>query len=317
MSSRRRALIAGVLLAVTAAGTSLQARFNAALLDAVGNAAEVSLVNFTGALIVVTLVVLVSRNLRSAWIRTIRGLRRGALRPWEFLGGLGGAYFVAVQGLGAQVIGVAVFTVAVVAGQTVSAVALDRVGLGPAGRVPVTPRRIVGAVLAIVAVLLPAVTRINTPTFGIAVAAVIALSLTAGLVSSMQGALNGRIGAYTGQPLVGAWGNFALGAVVLGVLVTVSAALSPADWGGLPVQQPWLLAAGTLGLAYVATATWAVRTMGILLTSLISVVGLLAGAVAVDSLSPTGGVVVDALLLVGVVLSALGVVLAAWRTRRT
>lgn len=316
MTPGQRAFVAGALLAVTAAGTSLQARFNASLLDEVANAAEVSLINLAGAFIVISVVVLVRRDLRAAWIRAYRGLRAGALRPWEVLGGLGGAFFVAVQGAGAQVIGVAVFTVAVVAGQTASAIALDRVGLGPAGRVPVTNRRVIGAALAVVAVLLPAISRLNAPTFGLIVAAIIALSLAAGAVSSMQGALNGRVGAFAGQPLIGAWGNFAVGSAVLALVVGVSIAVTPADWSGLPWGQPWLLAAGTLGLAYVATATWAVRIMGILLTSLISVVGLLIGALAVDVLAPTRGAVVDLLLLVGIVLSALGVVLAAWRGRR-
>lgn len=316
MTPRLRSILVGALLAVTAAGTSLQARLNATLLEDLGNATEVSLVNLAGALIVISLVVLARADLRQAWVRTFRGVRDGALRWWEIAGGLGGAYFVAVQSVGAKVVGVAVFTVAVVAGQTWSAMVIDRVGLGPAGRVPVTWRRVAAAFIAIIAVLLPAVERISAPAVGAAAALVIALAVTAGISSSMQGALNGRVGAFTGQPLIGAWGNFALGTLVLCVVVGVSVALTPAEWSALPWDQPWLLIAGTFGLAYVATATWAVRSMGVLLTALISIVGLLAGALAVDIISPTGGADVGLALLGGVLLSAASVALATWQRRR-
>jgi hypothetical protein len=83
VTPRQRAFVAGALLAVTAAGTSLQARFNASLLDEVGNAAEVSLINLTGAFVVISAVVLVRADLRKAWMRAYRGLRAGALRPGE------------------------------------------------------------------------------------------------------------------------------------------------------------------------------------------------------------------------------------------
>ena len=57
--------------------------------------------------------------------------RAGALRPWQLLGGVAGASLVASQGITVGTIGVALFVVAVVAGQTSSGLAVDHAGLGP------------------------------------------------------------------------------------------------------------------------------------------------------------------------------------------
>jgi transporter family-2 protein len=67
-------------------------------------------------------------------------------------GGLAGALTVATQGLAVAVIGVSLFTVGVVAGQTLNGLVLDRVGYGPAGVVAVTMPRIAGGALALIAV---------------------------------------------------------------------------------------------------------------------------------------------------------------------
>ena len=49
-------------------------------------------------------------------------------------------------------LGVAVFTVAVVAGQSSNSLIVDRMGLGPAGKQAITRSRVISAVLAVVAV---------------------------------------------------------------------------------------------------------------------------------------------------------------------
>ncbi|MFD2083569.1 DMT family transporter [Actinopolymorpha cephalotaxi] len=56
-----------------------------------------------------------------------------ALRPWQVLGGVCGAYLVVTQSATVGLVGVAVFTVAVVAGQAGSSLVVDRLGLGPGG----------------------------------------------------------------------------------------------------------------------------------------------------------------------------------------
>ena len=60
-------------------------------------------------------------------------IRNGGLRWWQLLGGLGGALFVASQSITVATLGVALFTVCVVAGQTGNSLVVDQLGLGPAG----------------------------------------------------------------------------------------------------------------------------------------------------------------------------------------
>ncbi len=74
-------------------------------------------------------------------------------------GGAAGALTVATQGLAVGIIGVSLFTVGIVAGQTVYGLVLDRIGFGPAGVVAVTMPRLLGGVLALAAVGLVAAGR--------------------------------------------------------------------------------------------------------------------------------------------------------------
>src|SRR5690606_6807928 len=80
------------------------------------------------------------------------GLRSGSIPFWMLLGGACGALTVSTQGLVAGALGVALFTVGVVAGQTLHGLVLDRIGFGPAGVVAVTPGRVIGGALVLVAV---------------------------------------------------------------------------------------------------------------------------------------------------------------------
>ena len=67
--------------------------------------------------------------------------RTRRLRWWQLLGGLGGALFVASQSITVATLGVALFTVCVVAGQTGNSLLVDRLGLGPGGRARITVAR--------------------------------------------------------------------------------------------------------------------------------------------------------------------------------
>src|SRR5690606_33250940 len=63
-----------------------------------------------------------------------------------------GAVFVLSQSFVAPAIGVALFTVGVVAGQVLGGLVLDKVGAGPGGKVNPSLTRLIGTVLVIVAV---------------------------------------------------------------------------------------------------------------------------------------------------------------------
>lgn len=83
--------IAAVTLVVAAAGTMVQARFNAELVLITGNPLEVSLINLVVAAAVASIAVLCVAKLRASWFLMVRAVRGGSLRPWQLAGGaLGG-----------------------------------------------------------------------------------------------------------------------------------------------------------------------------------------------------------------------------------
>ena len=240
-------------------------------------------------------------------------LRSGRLRPWQVLGGLVGAYLVTAQCLTVATIGVALFSVSVVAGQSVSGLWVDHVGLGPAGRMAVSPTRAVGALLAVAAVALSVSDRLGGASALTAAAlALTALPLLAGLLAAGQQAVNGHV-AVVGGPFAAAWINFSVGTAVLVVVAGVVAVIRPATE---PLPNPfgehwWLFTGGIAGVVFVTAVAMLVRYLGVLLLTLATVCGQVLGALVLDLLvadTPVGAVTLAgaALTLVGAGLATVG-----------
>src|SRR5699024_9978870 len=86
-------------------------------------------------------------------------------QPWWILvGGVCGGALVLSQGLTVATLGAALFTVAVVAGQSSSGLAVDRAGLGPASAMHLTWTRVLGAGLTAVAVVIAVSDRLAAGT---------------------------------------------------------------------------------------------------------------------------------------------------------
>lgn len=276
-TSTRLALAA----AVVAGGlVALQQRLNGQLDQALGDPLLVALVSFSVGLAVVALVVL-SRP------RSRRALPAVRQVPWvQRLGGLGGASLVAVGAAAAPQIGVALLTVGLVAGQTGGGVLVDRAGWGPGGRHAVTAPRLAGAVLCLLAV--------GLSTLGAGVRDVrpllLVLVVLAGLLISVQQALNGRVRATTGDAGVATFVNFVVGTTALALGLAASAVLSGlsvSDWPG--PDQWYLYLGGPLGAVFVAVSALVVRLLGVLRLGLAVIAGQLLGAVALDATVPAAG----------------------------
>lgn len=309
-------LVAAGALVLAAAGTMVQARLNAQLVATTGNPLEVSLVNLVVAAAVASVVIAVSPALRDSVVVTARAVRTGLLRPWMLLGGLLGGYYVAIQGSVSLAVGVAVFTVAVVAGQTGSALVVDRLGMGPMRRKDVTARRLVAALLAVIAVVVVASGRLAEPDSNWAgLVGIVALAASAGVASAIQQAVNGHVGSVSRRGITAAWVNFVGGGAAMLVVVPALALVTTVDLSPIPPGQWWLAVAGVFGLVYIATVSWVVRLVGVLVASLLTLVGLLAGSVLLDALVPTPGASVTWQLLAGVAITALAVLLASRPSR--
>jgi bacterial/archaeal transporter family-2 protein len=297
------ALLAGALVAV-------QSRINGELGERLHDGVLAALISFGGGLLVLLAAAVVSARLRAGVRRVAAAARRGELNWWQLCGGVSGAYLVACQGLTISSIGVAVFTVAVVAGQAASGLVVDRLGLGPAGPQPVTWLRVGAAIGAVIAVLIAVSDRLAAP----AVLGLAVLPLLAGFGLSWQQAVNGRVAVAARGPLPATLVNFTAGATVLAVVTAVTTALR-----GLPAAFPgqaWLYAGGLLGIPVIVLAALVVRWIGVLLLGLATVAGQIVTALALDVFSPAAGTTPSVATVAGCLL-ALVVVVATGLPRAT
>lgn len=292
--------------------TALQARINGTLGAEIGDGIVAAAISFSSGLgILVVLSALLPEG-RRGFGRLVDGIRSRTLPPWMLLGGLAGAFTVASQGLTVATIGVALFTVGFVAGQTTGGLVLDRVGYGPVGVVPVTVRRVIGALLAIagVVVCLSGDALGGVPLWMLIVPAV------AGAGVAWQQGTNGRLRVRVESPLTATLVNFIGGTVVLVVAAVIHVAA--VDVPRVVPTEPWLYLGGAVGVVYIFLSAVVVRRTGVLLLGLGSVVGLLTTSVLLDALwpAPAAPSTPVALLAAGVAIAGVAVAAVPWRRRR-
>ena len=302
--------LAVAVVVVANLGAAVQARLNAGLGQRLGNGFAGGLISTTIALVVLGAVVLSRPTGRAALSRIREGVGEGRLRWCQCLGGVSGGLFLASQGLAVPTIGVAVFTVAVVAGTTTGSVLVDGLGLGPSGRHPITAPRIAGAVLAVTAV---AVAGRGGPGAG-GFSVLVLLPLVAGMALSWQLAVNGRVSEVAGSPWAATLVNFSFASAALAVALGVNVAVGGWPRGNAPTE-PWFYTGGFIGVLLIAVAAAVVRRTGVLVLGLASVAGQLTGAVFVDLLAPGAHSAPGAATWAGVALTFAAVTLATLSRR--
>ncbi|UGB34438.1 DMT family transporter [Microbacterium sp. cx-55] len=299
------AVLVGVL-------TSVQAQINGALGAAIGDGFVAAVISFGSGLAILIVLSATVPSGRAGFGRLVRGVRERRIPFWMLIGGLAGAFTVASQGLTVAVIGVATFTVGVVAGQTVNGVVLDRAGYGPAGVVPVTVGRLLGGGLAVVAVV---ISLLGEGPSGVP-AWMLFLPFLAGAGIAWQQATNGRLRHVVESPLTATLVNFIGGTLALLVAAGIRIAFV-----GLPASlpaDPWVYFGGAIGVVYIFLSAALVRHTGVLQLGLGSVVGLLLTSVVIDAIWPAHSGPPLALALTAVALALVGVVIAVvprWRRR--
>lgn len=273
-----------------------------------------ALINFTTGLIVLAVMMMFSRAIRNGFTSIPHLVREGKLKRWQLIGGLSGAFFVASQSSLVQVVGVAIFTVAAVAGQTSAALLVDKVGIGPAGKQPVTLMRIGAAILGIVGVLVSVLGQDSTGKFAFGA---VLISFAAGALVSTQPALNGQIANQTGQPAAATLVNFIVGFLTLVVVYGIKQQISPQGFNvpPMPWENPIIWLGGPFGVLFVLTAAFMAKTLGVFLFTLTSVVGQLSGAILMDVLFPTATTNITWQLLLGISITGAAVVLASGKKK--
>jgi len=276
----RLAAVPAMLLA--GALVSMQSQLNGDLAVELGGGPRAgfgaAVISFGTGLVLVTVVTVALPSGRSGIRSLVAALRNRTIRPAEMIGGAFGAFLVATQGLTVGTIGVALFSIAVTAGQSASALLVDHIGLGPSGHQPWSIPRLIAAAFAVAAVVLAAGERLAA-SWGWQTAVFALLALLAGAGTAVQQALNGRLSA-VGGPWTTTLNNFIVGTSVLLVCFALSF-LAGGHLDGLP-NEPVLYAGGAIGVGFIWLAAVLVKVHGVLVLGLSMIAGNVMGAEAIE-----------------------------------
>jgi len=294
-----------LLAALSGAMIALQARANGELSHRLDNGLQAALVSFSSGLLIILLITPFSPHIKQGVKNLRTAVANKELAWWKLLAGALGGSFVAIQTQIVPLIGVAIYSVASIAGQTAMSLVVDRIGLTGGGKKLISPRRVIAAVLTVIAVLVSVWDRIDANNMSmIAVTA----GCIAGAVVGVQRALNGQINEYSHQSFTTSLLNFITGTTFLVILILVGVVIGKNDLSPLPAGPWWIYTGGVIGVIYIAFTSTIVQHLGVLTFTLFSVGGQLAGSLLIDLLSPTDGVSVSAYLITGLAMTYVGVI---------
>ena len=278
--SRLKLIVAVVASVISGMLVALQSRINGEFGLALGNGFLAALLSFSIGLSILGAVMLTRRKGRQGVVTVARAIRAGDVPWWAVIGGAGGGFLVLTQGLSAGVLGVALFTIAVVTGQTLGALVIDTRGGFGAPRVRLNLWRITGAGIVLTGVFValdftPGETEVTV---------VFLLPLLAGAGTGFQQAVNGKVRTVSGSALSATFVNFLVGALVLGILFVLALPFT-----GGPVAWPdtwWLWVGGAVGAFFIAIQVTTVTIIGVLGLGVSLVTGQLMGSVILDAIAP-------------------------------
>ena len=285
------AVLIGVVVAI-------QSRINGQLSVDLNNGLAAALVSFlTGWFLLFILVFGIKRE-RAGLFLIFKAIKNKDLSLWEVAGGFLGGCFVAVQSITVPQIGVGLFTICVVAGQTVSSLFVDKAGITPSGKQEITTPRIIGAIATLIAVLIAVYPDLTNSKFKFLP---LIMVLIVGVFASIQQGLNGRVNVVAKRPLATAWLNFATGTVIVVIALSINL-ISGAEIAPLP-HNFWVYTGGTLGLIFVSVSAYIIKHLGVLNFVILNIAGQLVGAVAIDWLAPAKAGSLNGYLIFGTVMT--------------
>ena len=293
-----------LLAALSGMLISLQARANGELSLRLNNGLQAAFISFSSGLLIIAIISIFNPTIKNGAKRLRSAVAAKEIAPWTlFAGALGGA-FVAVQTQIVPLIGVAIYSVASIAGQSATSLIVDRIGLTGGGKKPISPRRIAAAIVTVLAVFVSVLDRIDAKNLSLIA---VALAGLAGAIVGVQRAMNGLINEHSQQSFTTSLLNFIMGSGALGIVLIVAVAIGKVEFVALPAGPWWIYAGGTIGVIYIAFTSTIVQHLGVLTFTLFSTGGTLVGALLIDIISPTEGVSVSAYLVSGIVMTFLGV----------
>ena len=290
--------LCGVLIVV-------QSRINGELSLLMGDSLEAALVSFSTGLIFIILISLVRADIRAGYQDIFKASKLKQLPSWRLGAGVLGASFVAVSTHVVPIAGVALFTVASLAGQTVISLWVDHIGVAGGAKTLITKQRIISAFITVSAVIVSAWDRFAMSDFSVLA---ITLALLAGSVVGIQRALNGQINSFSKNSFATSQLNFITGTAFLLLLLLLRSAFTDHSIMNLTSGPWWVFLGGSIGVIYIAFTALAVQHLGVLEFTLFSVGGMLIGSLLLDVFVPTEGTQISPYLITGIFLTYLGVI---------
>ncbi len=292
------AALSGVLIAI-------QTRANGELSHLINNGLEAALISFGSGLIIIVVITPFSSHIKEGIANLRAAVARKEIARWKLLAGSLGGSFVAIQTQIVPLIGVAIYSVASIAGQTAMSLIVDRIGLTGGGKKLISIRRVMAALLTGLAVFVSVFDRIDAKNLSLMA---VLLGCLAGAIVGFRSALNGQINEHSHQSFTTSLLNFITGTAFLVLLILISFLLGKNHFSPLPSGPWWIYTGGVIGVVYIAFISTIVQHLGVLTFTLFSVGGQLVGSLVIDLVSPTDGVHVSAYLVSGIVMTYLGVI---------
>jgi transporter family-2 protein len=302
-----------LLAALSGAMIAIQARANGELSQRLNNGLQAALISFGSGLIIIFVITLFNSKIKEGIKKLRQSVANKEIARWKLFAGALGGSFVAIQSQIVPLIGVAIFSVASIAGQTAMSLIVDRIGLTGGGKKLISPRRVLAAFLTVVAVFVSVLDRIDAK--NLSMFAVI-VGVIGGAIVGVQRALNGQINEHSQQSFTTSLVNFSTGTVFLLILIVVGLIMDGNELSALPSGPWWVYTGGIIGVIYIAFTSTIVQHLGVLTFTLFSVGGQLVASLVIDLISPTDGVSVSAYLVTGIVMTYAGVVVGGVGNQR-
>ena len=310
---KSRALRLDGLAALSGVMIAFQARANGELSYRLDNAPQAALVSFSSGLFFITIYAVFSPKIKEG-IKCLRSaVSGGEISKIRLLAGSLGGAFVALQTSVVPLIGVALYSVASIAGQSAVSLLVDRIGLTGGGVKLISPRRIAAAFIAVLAVLVSVIDKLEADNFQLFA---LLLALIAGALVGVQRALNGQINEHSQNSYTTSLLNFITGTSFLTLFIIILIALGRVELQPLPIGPWWIYTGGVIGVIYIAATSLIVQHLGVLTFTLFSVGGQLIASLLLDIYSPTQGVSVSWYLVSGIAMTYIGVLVGGVRQSR-
>jgi len=293
-----------LLAALSGVMIAMQTRANGELSLQLDNGLQAAFISFSTGWVLIALIALFNPGIKNG-IKNLRSaVGNKEIAPGILFAGVLGGTFTATQTQIVPFLGVALYSVASIAGQSGTSLIVDRIGLTGGGKKPISPRRIAAAVVTVMAVLVSVLDRIEAKNLSLIA---VGFAVFAGAVVGVQRALNGLINEHSHQSFTTSLLNFTTGTAALGIVLLIAVAIGKVEFVALPAGPWWIYTGGTIGVIYIAFTARIVQHLGVLTFTLFSTGGTLFGALIIDLYSPTNGVSVSAYLVSGIVMTFLGV----------